>query len=48
MLAGELPWDKPIFDCVDFVSWVKNNSLQRTPWCKIENTALSLIKRKFV
>lgn len=44
MLAGELPWDKPIFECADFVSWIKNNSYQRTPWCKIENTALSLIR----
>jgi serine/threonine-protein kinase Chk1 len=44
MLAGELPWDKPVFDCPDFVSWVKNNSYQKTPWCKIENSALSLIR----
>lgn len=44
MLAGELPWDKPIFECTDFVAWIKNNSYQRTPWCKLENTALSLIR----
>ena len=43
MLAGELPWDKPIAECADFVSWVKNN-YQKTPWCKIENTALSLMR----
>ena len=43
MLAGELPWDKPILECADFVSWIKNN-YQRTPWCKIENTALSLMR----
>ena len=43
MLAGELPWDKPILECADFVSWVKNN-YQKTPWCKIENTALSLMR----
>ena len=44
MLAGELPWDKPIFECTDFVQWIKNNSYQKTPWCKIENSALSLIR----
>lgn len=44
MLAGELPWDKPVFECPDFVSWVKNNSYQRSPWCKIENSALSLMR----
>jgi serine/threonine-protein kinase Chk1 len=43
MLAGELPWDKPILECGDYVSWVKNN-YQKTPWCKIENTALSLMR----
>lgn len=44
MLAGELPWDKPVFECNDFVSWIKNNSYAKTPWCKIENSALSLMR----
>lgn len=44
MLAGELPWDKPVMDCIDFVSWVRQNDYQKTPWCKIENTALSLLR----
>jgi serine/threonine-protein kinase Chk1 len=44
MLAGELPWDKPVVDCEDFVSWVKYNNYQKTPWCKIDNTALSLLR----
>jgi serine/threonine-protein kinase Chk1 len=44
MLAGELPWDKPVYDCEDFISWVKYNNYQKTPWCKIENTALSLLR----
>ena len=43
MLAGELPWDKPSLECDDFVAWIKNN-YHRSPWCKIENSALSLIK----
>jgi serine/threonine-protein kinase CHEK1 len=43
MLAGELPWDKPVLECADFVSWLKNN-YQKTPWCKIQNTALSLLR----
>ena len=44
MLAGELPWDKPVFECNDFVAWIKNNSYARSPWCKIENSALSLMR----
>lgn len=44
MLAGELPWDKPVMDCIDFVSWVRDNNYQKSPWCKIENTALSLLR----
>ena len=44
MLAGELPWDKPVFECPDFVSWVKSSGYQRSPWCKIENSALSLMR----
>lgn len=44
MLAGELPWDKPVFECNDFVSWIKNNNYHKSPWCKLENSALSLIR----
>ncbi len=33
-----------MFECPDFVSWIKNNSYQKSPWCKIENSALSLIR----
>lgn len=44
MLAGELPWDKPVYECNDFLIWVKNNNYQKSPWCKIENTALSLLR----
>ena len=41
---GELPWDKPVLDCADFVAFIKAPSCSRTPWCKIDNTALSLIR----
>lgn len=44
MLAGELPWDKPVMDCLDFVSWIRDNNYQKSPWCKIENAALSLLR----
>ena len=44
MLAGELPWDKPVYECPDFFLWIKHNSYQKTPWSKIENSALSLMK----
>lgn len=44
MLAGELPWDKPVFDCADFLTWSRDNNCQKSPWCKIENMALSLLR----
>jgi serine/threonine-protein kinase Chk1 len=45
MLAGELPWDKPVVDNKEFSDWIENDYYKRTPWCKLENTALSLLRR---
>jgi serine/threonine-protein kinase CHEK1 len=44
MLAGELPWDKPVLDCNDFLCWIKDTSYQRSPWYKLEMDCLSLLK----
>lgn len=45
MLCGELPWDKPSADNRDFRLWLENNFYQQTPWCKLDNSALALIKK---
>ncbi|KAG1689530.1 Serine/threonine-protein kinase grp [Nymphon striatum] len=44
LLAGELPWDKPMPDCVEYKEW-KDTKITKSPWSKIENLALSLIRR---
>ncbi|XP_065562748.1 serine/threonine-protein kinase Chk1-like isoform X2 [Artemia franciscana] len=44
MLGGELPWDSPTNHCEDYVSW-KECGITKQPWCKIENLALSILRR---
>jgi len=44
LLAGELPWDKPIIGCAPFKSW-KEGSVHGMPWDKLDLTALNFIKR---
>ncbi|CAI9737668.1 serine/threonine-protein kinase Chk1-like [Octopus vulgaris] len=44
MLAGELPWDEPSNECCEYSDWVKCCSLS-SPWNKIENMALSLLRK---
>ncbi|CAD5112859.1 DgyrCDS2070 [Dimorphilus gyrociliatus] len=43
LLAGELPWDEPTDKCRDYVQW-KAFEFTITPWSKINNLALSLLK----
>ncbi|KAF5287801.1 hypothetical protein FQR65_LT12169 [Abscondita terminalis] len=45
MAAGELPWDEPTSDCTEFKQWRIDQYLLATPWSKIENTLLSLLKK---
>ena len=45
MLAGELPWDKPVLENRDFYNWVQNDCYQRTPWCKLDNSVLALLRK---
>ena len=47
LLAGELPWDKPTYDCKEYVSW-KDCKITMSPWCKIDNLALSLLRKILV
>lgn len=45
MLAGELPWDKPVIENRDFYNWMQNDYYQRTPWCKLDNSVLALLRK---
>jgi serine/threonine-protein kinase CHEK1 len=45
MLAGELPWDKPLIENRDFSNWVENDYTLRTPWCKLDNSVLALLRK---
>lgn len=46
MLAGELPWDKPTSDCKEYLIWKDSrNFLNHSPWSKIDNLPLSLIRK---
>ncbi|KAK5644542.1 hypothetical protein RI129_005842 [Pyrocoelia pectoralis] len=45
MVAGELPWDQPTMDCPEYELWINDQYLLITPWSKIENTLLSLVRK---
>ncbi|XP_013783485.1 serine/threonine-protein kinase Chk1-like [Limulus polyphemus] len=44
LLAGELPWDKPQYDCKEYREWEECKVIQ-SPWNKIDNLALSLLRK---
>ncbi|CAB3362593.1 Hypothetical predicted protein [Cloeon dipterum] len=44
MLTGELPWDMPNIECPEYVAW-KNGNNSLSPWTKIDNMALSLLRK---
>jgi len=44
MLTGELPWDKPLQDQVEYMNW-KDNKYSVDPWRKIDNLPLSLLRK---
>ncbi|ESO99085.1 hypothetical protein LOTGIDRAFT_173967 [Lottia gigantea] len=44
LLAGELPWDQPTYDCKEYCDW-KDCKITQSPWCKIDNLALSLLRK---
>ncbi|XP_039285186.1 serine/threonine-protein kinase grp [Nilaparvata lugens] len=48
MLCGELPWDKPSLKSKDFIAWKDGHYVSKTPWSKLNNVALSLIRRILV
>ncbi|CAL7938258.1 unnamed protein product [Xylocopa violacea] len=44
LLAGELPWDQPLAECPEYKAWRDGKYMSLTPWKKLDNSSLSLIK----
>ncbi|KAJ8315939.1 hypothetical protein KUTeg_005953 [Tegillarca granosa] len=47
LLAGELPWDEPTYGCQEYCDW-KDCKITLSPWNKIDNLALSLLRKLLV
>jgi serine/threonine-protein kinase Chk1 len=47
MLTGELPWDKPTSDQLEYMNW-KDLKYGMDPWRKVGNLPLSLLRRLLV
>ncbi|XP_033758594.1 serine/threonine-protein kinase Chk1-like [Pecten maximus] len=47
LLAGELPWDEPNYGCQEYSDW-KDCRITVPPWSKIDNLALSLLRKLLV
>ncbi|KAL0115596.1 hypothetical protein PUN28_010839 [Cardiocondyla obscurior] len=45
LLAGELPWDHPQAECPEYVAWKSGKYMSFTPWKKLDNSSLSLIRK---
>lgn len=45
MLTGELPWDKPTENCREFAKYIRGDYMAQTPWPKITNMQLMLLRR---
>ncbi|XP_071569597.1 serine/threonine-protein kinase grp isoform X1 [Temnothorax nylanderi] len=45
LLAGELPWDQPLAACPEYVAWKDGKYMSLTPWKKLDNSSLSLIRK---
>ncbi|GJQ80314.1 putative protein tyrosine kinase [Trypoxylus dichotomus] len=45
MLAGELPWDEPTENSLEFVTWQKEPRILSTPWSKLDTIGLSLARK---
>ncbi|XP_076759826.1 serine/threonine-protein kinase grp [Xylocopa sonorina] len=44
LLAGELPWDQSLAECPEYKAWRDGKYMSLTPWKKLDNASLSLIK----
>ncbi|XP_060825265.1 serine/threonine-protein kinase grp [Bombus pascuorum] len=44
LLSGELPWDQSLADCPEYMAWRDGKYMSLTPWKKLDNSSLSLLK----
>lgn len=46
-VVTELPWDEPTFSCTEYTAWKDKDCrlFTTTPWTKIDNLALSLLRK---
>ena len=44
----ELPWDQPTVDCPEYLAWKDGKSMGVTPWTKLDNMILSLVRKILV
>lgn len=45
LLSGELPWDQSLAECPEYMAWRNGKYMSLTPWKKLDNLSLSLIKK---
>ncbi|XP_050422050.1 serine/threonine-protein kinase grp [Adelges cooleyi] len=45
MLAGELPWEMPSDDEIEYKLWKTTDYANHSPWCKLDTLALSLVRK---
>ncbi|XP_063697247.1 serine/threonine-protein kinase grp [Culicoides brevitarsis] len=45
LLSGELPWDQPTTNCIEYLAWESNNYQSRSPWTKLNTLAISLLRK---
>lgn len=48
LLSGELPWDQSLAECPEYIAWRNGKYMSLTPWKKLDNSSLSLIKKILV
>lgn len=44
LLSGELPWDQSLAECPEYAAWKDGKYMSLTPWKKLDNSSLSLIR----
>lgn len=44
LVAGELPWDRPSYDCKEFCNW-KECNLKMSPWTKLNDLLVTLLRK---
>jgi serine/threonine-protein kinase Chk1 len=45
MYVSELPWDQANVDSPEYLAWKDGKSMGATPWSKLDNMILSLVRK---